>query len=279
MDMVFILDNTGSMSTRIQSVKDSIVAFTSSLEASGIDVKFGVISFGDDETEQSALSLPQNAASVQKWLADLTGVGGGDTPENPLNSIILAFKNFAWRSDAQKVFITITDNPCHQVGDGTTFTTWDVASVEKQLSGQATLYAVSPKIDSGSYGPWNYSATGDIRWLADGYGWFSGVTSSTYGSTKPYVGTGGKWIELPYSGDIDLTTLGISSTVTKGYILEFPKPSSSIFWIYVQVDTDGDGTFDSDGLLTFNLTISGSGKWLPNGELANPAMGVKNAKN
>ena len=192
-----------------------------------------------------------------------------------------AYNGFTWRTDAQKVFVTIIDTSCHQAGDSSSFTTWEVSSVESALSGNASVYVVSPKLDSyGSTGPDGYANTGDVRWLADGYGWFSGVASATYGTTRPYTGTGGKWVELPTSGDIDLTTLGIATTVTKGYILEFSKPtSSSTFWIYVQVDTDGDGIFDSDGLLTFGLITAGGGKWLSNGELADPALGVKGSSN
>jgi len=278
-DMVFILDNTGSMSGRIKAVKDSVIAFTASLEAAGANVKFGVVSFGDDLTEQSTLELPATATQVKTWLDALVGVGGGDIPENPLDSIMYAYNNFTWRSDAQKVFVLITDASCHQGADGDGFTTRSVSSVEAALTGNATVYAVSPKLDSSS-GPDGYVNTGDTRWLADGYGWFSGVAEATYGTTRPYSGTGGKWVELPSSGDIDLNTLGIATSVTKGYTLSFSYTvSGSVIYIHVMVDTDGDGVFDSDGLITLSISTAGAGKWMPNGELANPALGVKGGAN
>ena len=46
-DIVFVLDNTGSMASRIQTVKDSISAFAASLEADGVDARFAGVVFGD----------------------------------------------------------------------------------------------------------------------------------------------------------------------------------------------------------------------------------------
>jgi hypothetical protein len=188
---------------------------------------------------------------------------GGDAPENPLNAIMLAYNTFTWRTGAQKVFIVITDNPCHQLGDGTTYANYTVASVEAALMGKATVYAVSPKIDE-SYGdrPETFSVNvgsheGDVRWLADGYGWFVGVSPETYGVVRPFTGTGGKWIELPNSGDIDLTALGISGVVTRGYTLRITQSLSGGLWyIHILVDVNKDGVFDSD--LVLEIAISGS---------------------
>lgn len=273
-DMVFILDNTGSMSGRIIAAKNSIAAFATSLEAAGADVKFGAVSFGDDLTEQSTLDCT-TATAMKTWLTALSGVGGGDGPENPLSSMKYAYDNFTFRSGAQKVFIVIIDTTAHQAGDGTAFCAETLASAEASLAGNATVYAVSPKEDSDSYpSPAANTGTADIRWLVDGFGWFSGVTSTTYGVTHTsYTGTGGKWIELPASGDIDLTTLGISTTVTKGYTLSFTYKPTAIgtYYIHVLVDTNGDGVYDCDGILTISISTLSEGKWNSKGELTNPA--------
>jgi hypothetical protein len=261
MDMVFILDNTGSMSDRIIAVKDSIAAFAASLEAAGNDVKFGIVSFGDVSSESSNLPLPATAAQVSTWLTSLEGIVGGDSPENPLTAVMLAYNSFTWRAAAQKIFVVITDNPCHQVGDGTDYTEFTVASVLAALSGKATVYAVTPKV--GRYStypqldpllfPFSVDTTteGDARWLADGYGWFYGITSTLeYGTVQPYAGTGGKWIELPSLGNIDLTTLGIVGTVTKAATVRFSYTfESGVYYIFVEIDTNGDGVYDSNMLI------------------------------
>ena len=49
-DVVFIIDKSGSMSDKIQKVKDAIIAFANSLENSNADFRFGVVAFdGPDE--------------------------------------------------------------------------------------------------------------------------------------------------------------------------------------------------------------------------------------
>jgi hypothetical protein len=278
MDMVFILDNTGSMSGRIKAVKDSIVAFTSTLEAAGVDAKFGIVSFGDTSSESSSLNLPASAEGVATWLDALVGVDGGDSPENPLTAMMLAFNTFSWRTGAQRVLVVITDNPCHQLGDGTSYTDYTIASVQAALSGRATVYAVSPKIDQYSTTPKTFSAIptteSDVRLLADGYGWYYGISQESYGIVKSSIGTGGRWIELPNSGNIDLNTLGISTTVTAGYTLRFSYTFIAGTWyIHILVDTDKDGVLDSDLLIT--LAVSACGVTSVGDTKLTPLIGVK----
>ena len=279
-DMVFILDNTGSMGTEIAAVKNSIAAFSASLEASGADVKFGVVSYGDDPSEQASIECT-TAAAVKTWLDALPLGYGGDGPENPFTAIMTAMNTFSWRTGAQKVFIVLTDASAHQLNDGSAEhdCAYNIASMEANLQGKATVYAVSPKFDTGS-SPDGNSKTADVRWLVDGYGWFDGVDATTYGVTRPYTGTGGKWIELPASGNVDLTALGIETSVTKGYTLSFSYTltATGVYYIHVLVDTNGDGVWDSDGLITITVSTLSS-RWLPNGELSNAAERITGPKN
>lgn len=270
MDLVFIMDNTGSMTDVIKSVKDSISAFAISLEAAGTDVRFGIVSFGDDTSEASSLDLPATAEAVAGWLNALQGVSGSDAPENPLDSIVYAYRNFSWRSGAQKVFIVITDAPCHQVNDGgqggassNDITSFDISSVQAILVGNASIYAVSPSSEG-------YKAlkdqpssvrNGDIRDLADGLGYtFATNEAGNYTATKRTTtvpNTGGKWIPLPESGTIDLNELGISASVTKGYTLRFNYTFEAGLWyIHILADTNKDSLLDSDVVIP--LTVSPS---------------------
>lgn len=271
MDMVFILDNTGSMNDIIASAKDSIAAFAATLEAAGADVRFGVVSFGDYVTEQATLELPATAEAVASFLNALPGTGGADLPENPLDSINYAYRNFSWRSGAQKVFIVVTDAPCHQLGDGgqnasftDIITSYEVSSVEAILAGNAVVYAVSPSNEG--YKALTYQPTSarnaDIRDLADGLGY--AFSTNETGSiiltarTTPVPNTGGKWTVLPGTGVLDLNTLGISGVVTRGYTLRFSYTFDAGTWyIHILADTNGDGVMDSDVVLTITI-VSGS---------------------
>ncbi|MCX5748988.1 MAG: VWA domain-containing protein [Candidatus Saganbacteria bacterium] len=274
-DMVFILDRTGSMGRTITGCKNSIVAFASTLDAAGADVKFGVVAFGDTPSEQMNIALPASSTQVQTFLATVTASGGGDGPENPLDSIMYAYNNYTWRAGAQKVFIVLTDACAHQKGDGPDYTTRTLAGVQTSLSGNAVVYTVSPTEDSNAYPSPGYdTGTADIRWLADGCGWTPTITTATYGTVKgrdaagtTYVGTGGKWMGLPSSGNVDLTALGISTSVTKGYTVTFSYTVGTTLYIHVLIDKNKDGIWDIDGLLT--LTVSTSGK--PEGAVVDPS--------
>lgn len=52
LDIVFLIDNSGSMQNEIDNVRDSLSDFTSQLEARGYNVKFNVITFGPDQNQR-----------------------------------------------------------------------------------------------------------------------------------------------------------------------------------------------------------------------------------
>jgi hypothetical protein len=288
-DMAFILDNTGSMAGRIQGVKDSITAFTTSLEAMGGDIRFAGDAFGDYVAlkanmhplyvvEFDHINFPvagTGATEIANWLNGLSAYHGNDYPENPLDALMYAYNNFTWRPTARKVLIVITDNACHQInttspeanypesdtsyasisdysidyGDPGISNSTEINVVDL-LKGSAVVYAISPKSTSVKDNiDWHIrDGHGDVRNLADGLG-----GSSRYGTGNyPTNGTGGLWIELPNSGVIDLMQLGISGTLIAGSVtLTLPYTlGPGTYYIMVYVDTDGNGTADSYGMLT-----------------------------
>lgn len=261
-DMVFILDNTGSMSGSITGAKNSIIAFSASLEAAKVDAKFGLVTFGDSAlhpTPAGHIGTPENftdasdvrpilnlttATLLKGTLETVSADGGGDAPENPLDAIMYAYNNFTWRAGAQKVFVVITDVNGHQNVAGDTSSdnkcTTSIEAVAVSLAGKATVYAVSPDFTS------DQSPYCDVRRLADGLG---------EGRTTALSNTGGKWIEFSYSA-VDLTTLGISSAVSMGYKFTFDYTfEAGTWWLHIMADTNGDGVMDSE--LLIKLIVSG----------------------
>ena len=51
LDIIFLIDDSGSMQNEINNVRDSLSSFTSQLEARGFDVKFNLINFGPDHNQ------------------------------------------------------------------------------------------------------------------------------------------------------------------------------------------------------------------------------------
>lgn len=282
-DVVFILDNTGSMAGRIEAVKNSIAGFAATLEAAGMDVAFGAVAFGDycktksamagQPVEFSSLDIDgsvtteagdvsaastTNAAALATWLDALTGFNGYDGPENPLDSLMYAYNNFHWRSGSQKIFVLITDIECkmnvpasgnYPSGDTTKSPVSEnnIPEVISTLSSKATVHVVSYDYTSAT------TPEGDTRDLADGRG--GGKTTA-----EAVANTGGKWIELPASGDIDLNTLGISAYVTSGKLVRFDYSlsSGSTIYIHVLIDYNLDGIYDAEWYGTLLYTASGA---------------------
>ncbi|OGC12224.1 hypothetical protein A3K48_07170 [candidate division WOR-1 bacterium RIFOXYA12_FULL_52_29] len=259
-DMVFILDNTGSMGGSITGAINSIVAFSASLEADKVDAKFALVTFGDSAlhptpagyitsesfTDASYVRPILNftdAATLKTTLETVHADAGGDGPENPLDAIMHAYNNFTWRSGAQKVIVVITDINGHQNVAGDTSSDnkclTSIEAVALNLAGKAVVYAVSPNYST------DQSPYCDVRRLADGLG---------EGRATPLSNTGGKWVN--FNTSYDLTDLGISAVVSKGYKFTFDYSfADGTWWVHILVDTDGDGVMDSE--LLIKIIVSG----------------------
>lgn len=128
LDVVFIIDETGSMSTAQDSVRTRLVEFADSLSALGYNTQFGLIGYKDLDTPRVASTegyhlffdglLTNDIFLFRDSIASLEAIGGGDAQENLLDAIERGLNDIAWRPDAQKVIIAVTNNTFCQVGDG-----------------------------------------------------------------------------------------------------------------------------------------------------------------
>src|SRR5690606_1910977 len=123
---------TGSMGYALSSVQDSIVAFADHLEAGGLDVRLGAVTFGDaydtkdasgmrgvslrddspptfDSYERPTFGLSDDFDAFRAFIEGDSARGGGDGPENAFGATEFAFDEFAWRPGAQRLMVVITD--------------------------------------------------------------------------------------------------------------------------------------------------------------------------
>ncbi len=117
-DMVFVIDATGSMTNEINNVKENVASFSENLAASGLDIRFCVIDYRDITCYE-----PTNVhtASGSHWLTSVEAVenaltsikasGGGDNPESLLDPLGYVADNslMSWRSDAYRFAFVLTD--------------------------------------------------------------------------------------------------------------------------------------------------------------------------
>lgn len=125
-DVVFLQDATGSQQPYIIAARDQISQICSDLKQAGqyrldSDLRFRLISFRDHPPQDRSFIIdPHDFTSdvtvLQGQLQRLFATGGGDGPEAQADALDAAL-NSAWRTDAAKVVILITDSPPHGVED------------------------------------------------------------------------------------------------------------------------------------------------------------------
>lgn len=230
-DVVFVIDNTSSMSPGIASVRSSVLAFITALRSSGQDVRAGVVAYNDDfasDGNTTFLVPASDSASraavygyrplsadlastgaVYTFVAGLPATGGGDSPELAFSAIDFARRSFAWRAGAQRIYIVITD--ITSWGRGRVSTSkginsaypWTDVTLGEQLRDEGSVvHTVAPDLRTGlSLGEFNVRPLSTL--------------------------TGGTWTQYT-SGIFDLTTLPILGVTTSSVLVEFVKGSTSV---------------------------------------------------
>ena len=108
-DIVMLVDTSGSMSDEIEGVKTSAIQFAEVLRFRQRDAAFGLITFTDNVEERfGGRRLTKDAHTFQGWVATIPQGKGGT--ENPVQALKAALQ-YRFRRGAQKVFILLTDEP------------------------------------------------------------------------------------------------------------------------------------------------------------------------
>lgn len=238
-DIAFAIDSTGSMSGTLTGVQSSVVAFVDALTAAGMDAKLAGVDFYDKvgRQEYDAITdindeifgrlLDKTAEEFKTWVGTLYASGGGDGPEVSVDGIYELNSRVAWRDDAQHIIIAFTDVTSHQRGDGTDFALWTGDEAIAACLGKTVVHTVSPagtkagEIIGNDGKPVRLTRADDL---------FDIATIA--------LATGGKDMAIG-SGAVDLGTLGIAATISKGYVITFTTPSGGIHRVRLIMTKDG----------------------------------------
>ncbi len=118
-EVVFVLDTTGSMSGLINAAKEKIwsIASTMASAQTAPDIKIGLVAYRDrnDTYVTQRVALSSDLDSMYARLMDFQADGGGDTPESVNQALYDAVHNMAWSHDQQtyKVIFLVGDAPAH----------------------------------------------------------------------------------------------------------------------------------------------------------------------
>lgn len=107
LEMVFVLDTTGSMGGLLDGAKQKIWSIVNEVmqKQSRPQVRVGLIAYRDrgDEYDTQILPLTEDLDKVFLTLTDFQAAGGGDTPENVRRALAESVKNAGWSDGKQKV--------------------------------------------------------------------------------------------------------------------------------------------------------------------------------
>lgn len=118
MNIVFIIDTTGSMDTYINGVKDRAIEFSNILRSKGIGFQLGLIGFGDlrEKEKPSIYNFTNEVEKFQRQVKNIPRTYGGDIPESSLEAMetgIELLKTSKVDKSGKNIFILITDAPPH----------------------------------------------------------------------------------------------------------------------------------------------------------------------
>ncbi len=118
-EVVFVLDTTGSMSGLIDAAKQKIwsIANTLAMTEPAPQIKMGLVGYRDrsDEYVTKHLALTDDLDAVYEFLMGFVANGGGDGPESVNQALYEAVNKMNWSTDDEtyKVIFLVGDYPPH----------------------------------------------------------------------------------------------------------------------------------------------------------------------
>ena len=118
-DVVFVLDTTGSMGGLIETAKEKIwsIATTMASAQQAPEIRIGLVAYRDrgDSYVTKVVDLSDDLDSVYATLMDFEAHGGGDTPESVNKALYDAVHGISWseQDQAYQVIFLVGDAPPH----------------------------------------------------------------------------------------------------------------------------------------------------------------------
>ena len=138
-DIIFVLDISGSMGGEIAAVQSNMIAFVNALESQAIDYRVGFVTFRDDVNVLNSYNLYSDLGEITSIVNGFSVSGGGDVPENQLEAMVQG-SQMNFRPGAFRVEIMLTDAVAHEA-DGVTPLTVD-DTIDQLVANNVTVYPV-----------------------------------------------------------------------------------------------------------------------------------------
>lgn len=119
LDLVFVVDTTGSMSDDIYRVKTDMVNYLDDLDMSGMDYRIAIIDYRDfperaasyDYEYKVQIDFTSDYEAIDYAINEISLGNGGDGPETVYSALVDGLNELSWRSEAGKAVILMGDAP------------------------------------------------------------------------------------------------------------------------------------------------------------------------
>jgi Mg-chelatase subunit ChlD len=144
LDIAFVIDSTGSMSSSINGVEQAAQNIAADLEAKGSDFRIGLVDYkdtdqGDAYAASVDLDMTNDVSAFSNAVSSLGAFGGGDTPEAVYSGVMTAITQLHWRPIPRKVIIVMGDAPAKDPEPVTGYTRADVLAAARNLDPAAVF--------------------------------------------------------------------------------------------------------------------------------------------
>ena len=113
-DLVFIIDKTGSMEDNVRGIRAYIDLFFEHFTRAGHDAAFGLVTFADaKEKKPKVQGVTTDHGKFKNWLYKIQFEGGGDLAESGLDALMTALNKIKFRGNAQRFFVLVSDGTFH----------------------------------------------------------------------------------------------------------------------------------------------------------------------
>lgn len=117
LDVVFLIDTTGSMGDEIERIKSTLLSTTAKVRKldRNVDLQYGAVLYRDlgDEYVTKAHPLTGDIQGFDRALQGIQANGGGDGPESLNQGLAVAVDTMDWREDSAKLVFVVADAPPH----------------------------------------------------------------------------------------------------------------------------------------------------------------------
>jgi hypothetical protein len=225
-DLTFVVDNSGSMGEEADGIANKIIEFVNVVSGAGANVRVAVVGYdgevngGLDFTDAAGVDAylkregltgtsrtvgfaGANAADLEQKALAQAADGGASSSENGIVGVQFAEGSFAFRKEAQRVFINFTDEPTQPGGN--------LAVATKTLCGRwkpanGTIHTVW----SGSN---SLAPDGGVTWTENERENPADLSACTPGGVVKTVS--------PDASDLDLTTLPLTDALKNSALVEY----------------------------------------------------------